>query len=53
MTTEEVRAKFDEAISQTTDKDEITKLEVMREYFTNPAFRTMIHNTVFEINMAK
>ncbi len=39
MTNTEAAAKFDEAIAQMTDPDQIARAELVREYFTNDAFR--------------
>lgn len=38
MSNQEARAQFDAAIANTTNPDQIAKLELAREYFTNPDF---------------
>ena len=53
MTNEEARNVFNQVISQTTDADEIAKLELLREYFTNADFRSAMHDMVWEVNQGR
>ena len=39
MTDTEARKVFNQMIAESTDADQIAKLEVVREYFTNQDFR--------------
>jgi hypothetical protein len=48
-TPQQVRACFDSAIANTTDPQQIARLEVCREYLTNPAFRSSLEATTFEL----
>ena len=41
------RAMFDEAINAETDPDRVARLEVLREYVTDPAFRRTFEDFVF------
>lgn len=50
MTNEEARAIFNEVISKQTDEAKIAKLEVLREYFTNPEFRANLEEFTFNLN---
>lgn len=50
MSNNEARQIFDNAIASQTDADQIAKLELMREYFTNPAFRKALEDKVAQIN---
>lgn len=42
MTDTAAREVFDRAITATTDADAIARLELAREYLTNPDFRTKL-----------
>jgi hypothetical protein len=50
MTTNEAREIFNAAIAAATDADAIAKIELCREYFTNPEFRASLESYVYEIN---
>jgi hypothetical protein len=39
---------FDRMIKETSNPDTIAKLEIAREYFTNPEFRQKLENYSFE-----
>ena len=47
-TIQDVREAFNQAIARTGNPDAIARLEVAREYFTNPAFRDWLTQTVWE-----
>jgi hypothetical protein len=53
MTTEQARATFQAAIDASTDPAEIAKLELAREYFTNPDFRKALEDKLFNDAMSK
>jgi hypothetical protein len=42
-----VRAVFDKAISETKDPERVAKLELLREWYTNPKFRTALSDLSF------
>jgi hypothetical protein len=44
MNNEQAREIFNQAIAQTHDAEQIAKLELCREYFTNPAFRKALED---------
>ena len=46
----EARKIFDKVISETQDPDRIAKLELLREYFCNPAFKSELEKITFEMN---
>ena len=48
MTTTEVRAMFNEAITAANDPDVVAHLEIAREYLTNDDFRSRLSNYVFK-----
>ncbi len=48
MTTEQAKAIFTAAIEKETNADRIAKLELLREYFTNPTFRKTMEDHTFE-----
>ena len=48
MTRNEARAIFNQAIENETDADRIAKIELLREYFTNPEFRQKLADYVYE-----
>jgi hypothetical protein len=50
MNNEQAREIFDQAIATETDADRIAKVELMREYFTSPAFRVALEDEVARIN---
>ena len=45
-----VRAMFDEVIAETTDPDARAMREILREYFTTPAFRSAMADAIARIN---
>lgn len=47
ITNEQVREQFNKVIAQTQDADQVAKLEVCREYFTNPEFKERLQEYVF------
>lgn len=47
---EELRAVFDGAIAASQDPDRNARLELLREYFTNPDFARRLHDVVWDIN---
>lgn len=49
-TNAEARRIFDQAIAKLDDPDAIARLELAREYFTNPAFKKWLEDTVWEAN---
>ena len=53
MTDAEAREMFNQAIAQTTDAEDIAKLETLREYFTNPDFRAEMEAKTVAVNQAK
>ena len=50
MTTEQAREIFNQAAANTTDADAIARIELAREYFTNPQFRKFLEDKTWEIN---
>lgn len=48
MNRDELRAIFDEAISKTNDRTKRAQLSVVREYLTNPDFKSKLEAFVFE-----
>ena len=44
---------FNEVIAKTTDADAIARLEVVREYLTNPEFRTNLEEYTWNVNQRK
>lgn len=50
MNTEQAKRIFNDAIAKQTDADKVARLELVREYFTNPEFRTALHDHVWAIN---
>lgn len=53
MSATEARAIFNGAIEEAGDADAVARLELAREYFTNPTFRKNLEQFVWEINQAK
>ena len=47
MTNTEAREIFNAAIANETDADRIAKVELLREYFTNPEFRAAMADEVY------
>ncbi len=41
---EEMRKEFDLILAGLTDPDQIAKVELIREFFCNPEFRTALEN---------
>ena len=50
LTNTEAREIFNAAIANETDADRIAKVEMLREYFCNPAFRESMADEVARIN---
>lgn len=50
MTASEARAIFNAAIATSTDADQIARMELCREYFTNPEFRANLEEFTFALN---
>ena len=50
MTATELRQIFDRAISQQKDADKVARLELCREFFTNPEFRAALSDEVARVN---
>jgi len=50
MTRDEARAIFDDVIAKSTDADQVAKVEMLREYFCNDAFRSAMADEVARIN---
>jgi len=48
MTNQAAREVFNQVIANQTDADKIAKLELAREYLTNPAFRAALENHLWE-----
>ena len=48
MTNEQIREAFNQAISNSTDADAIAKLELAREFFTNPEFRRALEEHIWQ-----
>ena len=53
MTNTEARKILNSAIANETNADKVAKLEVVREYLTNPDFRKKLEDYVWNINQAK
>lgn len=49
MTNEALREIFNQAAAKATDADQIARVEICREYFTNPEFRKALENRVWEM----
>jgi hypothetical protein len=52
MTNEAAREVFNQVISNLTDADQIARIELAREYFTNPTFAKVLADHVLQINQA-
>ena len=50
MDNEAAKAIFNQVIAQQADADKIAKLEIVREFFTNPDFRKYLEDTAWQIN---
>ena len=50
MSNTEARKVFNQILATLTDADQIAKIELCREYFTNPDFRAALQNEVARIN---
>jgi hypothetical protein len=50
MTDEAAREIFNQTIETATDADLIARLEIAREFFTNPEFRAKLADFVWSIN---
>ena len=56
MTNNEIRTGFNQMIDAALaagDHDTVARLEVAREYFTNPAFKAGLQESVWQINTAR
>ena len=53
MTTNQARKVFNQMIAATADADQVAKLELAREFFTNEAFRKAMADKVWEINQGR
>ncbi len=47
MTNTEIRSEMNKAILQQTDPDTIARMEVVREFFTNPDFKAKLEEYTF------
>ncbi len=50
MTEAQAREVFDATLAGEKDQDRIAKVELMREFFCNPAFRSALQAEVARIN---
>ena len=50
MTNQAAREVFNQVIAAQAGADKIARLELCREYFTNPDFRKALENHVWETN---
>ncbi len=50
MTNQDARAVFDAEIALSSNADRTAKLELLREYFTNPTFQKWLSEFVWRIN---
>ncbi len=46
----EIRALFDEVLQGELDAEQRARLELLREYLTNPTFRKELETLLFELN---
>lgn len=44
------RIEFNKAIASETDPGKVARLELCREYFTNPAFKLALEDYIFALN---
>ena len=49
----DARSAFDREIEKTSDPDEIARLEVAREYFTDPELRKKLEDSTFRATYKK
>lgn len=50
MTASDAKAIFNKAIAATTDADAIARLELVREYCTNPEFKMALQDHLWEMS---
>ena len=50
MTNEAAKQVFNQVLATQTDADKIAKIELAREFFTNPAFRKSLEDHVWQLN---
>lgn len=50
MNAQQAKEVFNQVIAASTDADKIAKLELAREYFTNPKFRFALEQMIWEQN---
>lgn len=50
MTTQEAREVFNKAAAAATTPEAVARIEICREYFTNPAFKAWMEGYVAKIN---
>ena len=48
MTTQEAREVFDLAAKNAADADQVARIELLREYFTNADFRASLEQKLWE-----
>ena len=48
MDTQQARQIFDQAIANTPDSDQADRIRLVKEFFTNEAFRNAVSDMVFE-----
>jgi hypothetical protein len=48
MNTSEVRAIFNQVIATESNPDKVARLEIVREYFTNPDFRRKMEDYTWQ-----
>jgi hypothetical protein len=56
MSNQNIREGFNQMINaaqRAGDADAVAKLEIAREYFTNPAFRKNLEDVTWQINQGK
>lgn len=51
MNTEQAREQFNAAIDRQTDPDQRARLELAREYFCNPEFRSAIEDHLWQVRL--
>lgn len=49
----DIKNIFNQVINEQTDKDTIAKLEIAREYFTNPDFKAKLEEYTWRVNNSK
>jgi hypothetical protein len=50
MTNEQAKEVFNQAIKTAKNADQVARIELAREFFTNPAFRRALEDHVWSIN---